>query len=206
MAFDISAVQEIIRIAKRLDEKNLVNAFEGNISIKKDGWLYITPSGQNKAWLTEDMISVFDENGNQVSGMPASSELKMHRAVYDMREGIGGVVHAHTPFLSAYAMCNKEFSSKAHAEMLWDHKAIEVAPYGRPGSDEIYAGVGAILAKNKNVCLLANHGVLAVGSTAMAAMNQLESVENACRICTIAKMVGKEADLPEEEVNYLLSL
>ena len=206
MAIDMKAIQEIIRIAKRMDEKGLVNAFEGNVSIKRDGYLYITPSGQNKAWLTEDMISVFDENGNQISGLPASSELKMHRAVYEMRQGIGGVVHAHTPFLSAYAMCAMPFCSNAHAEMLWDHKIIEVAPYGRPGSEEIYAGVKPILDKGRNVLLLANHGVLAVGKDAFAAMNQLESVENACRICTIAKIVGKEADLPKEEVEYLLNL
>ena len=202
---DIHAINEILQIAKRLDEKQLVNAFEGNISIKRDGYLYITPSGKNKAWLTEDMIAVFDPDGNQISGLPASSELKMHRAVYEMRDNIGGVVHAHAPFLTAYALCNQEFKSYAHAEMLWDHKSIEVAPYGRPGSDDIYKGVKPIFDKGRNVLLLANHGVLAVGEDAFAAMNQLESVENAAKISVISKLIGPQADLPKEEVEALLS-
>ena len=204
---DVKAIQEVIQVAKRLDDKGLVNAFEGNVSIMRDGYLYITPSGKSKATLTEDMIAVFDSEGNQVSGrFNASSELKMHRAVYGMRDNIGGIVHAHTPFLSAYAICAKPFESFAHAEMLWDHKRVEVVPYGRPGSDDIYKGADKIFQKGRDICLLANHGVLAVGEDVFAALNKLESVENACRICTIAKLVGEPANLPEEEVQLLLSL
>lgn len=204
---DIRAIKEVIMVAKRLDDKQLFNAFEGNVSIKRDGYLYITSSGKNKALLTEEMIAVFDKEGNQVSGMySASSELKMHRVVYGMRDNIGGVVHAHAPFLTAYAFGNKEFKSEAHAEMLWDHKSIEVAPYGRPGSDAIYAGVKPILVKGRNVLLLANHGVLAVGTDVFAAMNQLQLVENAAKISVISKLVGEQAVLPAEEVSILLSL
>ena len=127
-------------------------------------------------------------------------------AEYVMRDNIGGIVHAHTPFLSAYAICAKPFESFAHAEMLWDHKRVEVVPYGRPGSDDIYKGADKIFQKGRDICLLANHGVLAVGEDVFAALNKLESVENACRICTIAKLVGEPANLPEEEVQLLLSL
>lgn len=81
-----------------------------------------------------------------------------------------------------------------------------VVPYGRPGSDDIYKGADKIFQKGRDICLLANHGVLAVGETVYDAMNKLESVENACRICTISKLVGEPSNLPEEEVKTLLSL
>ncbi|MGI6211846.1 MAG: class II aldolase/adducin family protein [Anaerovoracaceae bacterium] len=209
MGIDLKAIQEVIDVAKRLDDKGLVNAFEGNVSVKRDGYLYITPSGKSKVTLTPEKICVIDENGEQVSGIYApSSELKMHRAVYEMRDNIGGIVHAHPAFLTAYAMCGKPLESKCHAEMIWDHKVIEVAPYGRPGSDAIYAGVKPILDKGKDLLLLSNHGVLSVGEDVFAACNKLESVENAAKILTIAKFVGdgKYADLPEEEVQALLAL
>ena len=209
MGIDLKAIQDVIDVAKRLDDKGLVNAFEGNVSIKKDGYLYITPSGKSKVTLTPEKICVFDEEGNQISGIYApSSELKMHRAVYEMRDNIGGVVHAHPAFLTAYAMCGKPLESRCHAELIWDHKVIEVAPYGRPGSDEIYAGVKPILDKGRDLLLLANHGVLSVGEDVFAALNKLESVENAAKILTIAKIVGdgKYADLPDEEVQVLMSL
>lgn len=209
MGIDLHVIQDIIDVAKRLDDKGLVNAFEGNVSVKKDGYLYITPSGKSKVTLTPEKICVFDETGKQISGIyEPSSELKMHRAVYEMRDNIGGVVHAHPAFLTAYAMCGKPLESKCHAEMIWDHKVIEVAPYGRPGSDDIYKGVKPILDKGRDLLLLANHGVLSVGTDVFAALNKLESVENAAKILTIAKIVGdgKYADLPEEEVQVLLNL
>ena len=207
MAIELEAIREVLSVAKRLDDKGLVNAFEGNVSVKRNGYLYITPSGKNKATLTEAMIAVFDEEGNQVAGIyKASSELKMHTAVYKMRDNIGGVVHAHTPFLTAYALCAKPFESFAHAEMLWDHKRVEVVPYGRPGSDDIYKGADKIFQKGRDICLLANHGVLAVGETVFDALNKLESVENACKICTSSRMIGEPANLPQDEIDLLLSL
>lgn len=209
MNIDLYAIQEIIEVARRLDDKGLVNAFEGNVSIMRDGYLYLTPSGKSKVTLTPEKICVFDREGNQVSGIFApSSELKMHRAVYGMRDNIGGIVHAHPAFLTAYAMCGKPLESKCHAEMIWDHKVIEVAPYGRPGSDDIYAGVKPILDKGRDLLLLANHGVLSVGTDVYAALNKLESVENAAKILTIAKFVGDSqyADLPDEEVQALLNM
>ena len=62
---DKAMVAEVLRVARRLDEKNLVNAYEGNISAKKDGLIYITPTGKNKAFLTEEMIAVIDGEGGQ---------------------------------------------------------------------------------------------------------------------------------------------
>jgi L-fuculose-phosphate aldolase len=209
MKIDNKAIEEVIEVAKRLDDKGLVNAFEGNISIKRDGLLYITPTGKSKATLTPEKICVIDEDGKQIGGIfEPTSELKMHRAVYGMRDNIGGVVHAHPPFMTAYAMAGIPIQSKCHAEMIWDHKVIEIAPYGRPGSDAIYAGVKPILDKGRDILLLSNHGVLSVGTDVFAALNKLESVENAAKILTIAKFVGdgKYADLPDEEVNILLSL
>jgi L-fuculose-phosphate aldolase len=207
MNVDMGAVNDVLAVAKRLDEKVLANAYEGNVSLKRDGLLYITPAGKVKGWLTEEMICVIDVQGRQVFGEFApSSELKMHTAVYAMRGDIGGIVHAHPPYLTAYAMCGMPFVNKAHAEMLWDHKVIEVAPYGRPGSEEIYAGIRPILEKGKDVLLLANHGALAVGKTVFDAQNKMESVENAAMITAIAKQIGPLAQLPDDEVQALLDM
>jgi L-fuculose-phosphate aldolase len=50
---DVGAIKEVLRVCKRLDECHLVNAYEGNVSLRKDGYIYITPAGVNKAFLTE---------------------------------------------------------------------------------------------------------------------------------------------------------
>ena len=204
---DNTAIEDVIRVSKRLDGKGLVNAFEGNISVLKDGLIYITPSGKSKETLTPDKICVVDEDGNQLSGVfKPSSEIKMHQAVYKMRDDIGGIVHAHPAFLTAYAMCGIPIRSRFHAELIMDHKSIEIAEYGRPGTDDIYKGVKPILDPGRDLLLLANHGVLSVGIDVYAALNKLESVENAAKIITIAKIIGdgKYAELPEEEIQALM--
>ena len=49
---DTLAIKEILEVCKRLDSRGLVNAYEGNVSIKRDGYIYITPSRQNKAFIS----------------------------------------------------------------------------------------------------------------------------------------------------------
>ncbi len=204
---NVSLIKEVLKVAKRLDARQLVNAYEGNISAKEDGFIYITPTLSNKAFLEEEDIVVIDPDGKQVSGKKGpSSELKMHRAVYDMRDNIGGVIHTHAPFLAAFAICNMAVESDAHAELLCDHKTIEVVPYGRLGTDDIYNGVEPVFKKGLDAVLLGNHGVLTVGETVEDALNRMESIESAAKILVLSKLVGENFDLDQEEIQALLAM
>lgn len=203
---DREMIAEILRVAKRLDEKNLVNAFEGNISAKKDGLIYITPTGKNKAFLTEDMIAVVDECGKQTGGKyKPTSELPMHMETYTIREGIGGVVHCHPTFLTAYALCNKPVETRAYPEMMGNFHLFQVAPYGRPGTEDILKGAIPIL-EHEDIVILGNHGVLAVGETVLDAMNKIEAAEAITKTVFVANILGKQADLSPEECEFFFSL
>lgn len=206
MIVDKSAVKEVIEVSRRMDMLRLANKYSGNISVKKDGVIYISPSATSKENLTDEMIAVIDSDGNQIQGYKPSSELTMHKAMYDMRDNIGGVVHSHAPFLTAFAICNKDFAFPASAEFTWDFKIAEVLPYGRPGTADICKGADKILAKGRNLMLLANHGVLSVGATASEALDNLEAAELAAKTYVISKIIGEPHDLPEEEVEYFMNL
>ena len=203
MNFDTQAIKDVITVAKRLDEKGILNAIEGNISVRRGDLVYITPSGKNKAYLTEEMISVIDMDGNQLSGCKASSEHKLHLHSYRTRPDIQGVVHAHPTYLTAYALLNKPLETKAYPEMMIVFGSIQVAAYGRPGTDDIYRDVGRILDK-ENVLLLANHGAMAVGESVFDAMNSLEAAESSARILSVAKSLGELRNLSDEECQALL--
>lgn len=56
-------VNQVLAVAKRMDDKGLVNSFAGNISAKVDGKIYITPTGQNKGLLTPEKIAVVNQDG-----------------------------------------------------------------------------------------------------------------------------------------------
>lgn len=199
-------IDEIIRIGIQMDQKGMVNAFEGNLSIKdrETGLLYITPSGKRKIELTPDMIAVLDEDGKLIAGrFKPSSELPMHTHSYLMRPDVNAVIHCHSPYLTAYAICNKPVVCRAYAEfMMLAGDMIPVVPYGKPGTDEIYAKMGPFL-KNHNIVLLGNHGPLSVGPDLATAFNRMDSSERIARIINIAKSVGELSDLPDYEIARL---
>ena len=199
-------IKEVIACARRLDEKGMVNGFEGNISTRHNGLIYITPTGKNKALLTEDMIAVVDEDGNQIGGnCKPTSELPMHRDAYAVRDDIAGVIHTHAPFLTAYALCNMPVETHAYPEMMGNFGRFEVAPYGRPGTDAIFEGAVPIL-KRRDVCLLGNHGAITVGKSLTDAMNKMEAAESIAKIMCITRVLGKPVDLSDEECAFFFSL
>lgn len=198
-----NAAQQVLLVAKRLDEKGILNAIEGNISVRVGDLVYITPSGMNKAFLQEDQIAVLTLDGEQVGGScKASSEYKLHLHAYRCRDDIGGIVHAHAPYLTAHALCGQPVRSDAYPEMIVVYGSIEVAAYGRPGTDDIYREVGPLLQK-EDVILLENHGAMAVGKTVIDAMNAMEAAEASARILTLANQVGTPKILPEKEREIL---
>jgi L-fuculose-phosphate aldolase len=201
------AIEEIIECAHMMEAKGLMNAFEGNISVKREGLLYITPSGKSKATLTSSMIAVIDEEGRQIAGdLKASSELPMHTAMYSMREGVCAVAHAHPPYLTAYAICHKEFTCDCYPEFLTNYKEIKVAPYGAPGTHDICAGVKPLI-QDHYLVLLANHGALAIGSTAAKACNRLDAAEATAKILSLAKQIGgTPVPLPEAEIKRIRAI
>ena len=203
---DYGLVEELLQVAHRLDEKNLVNAYEGNISIRKDGLIYITPTGKNKAFLTKEMIAVVDENGQQIAGnCKPTSELPMHTDTYKIRDDIGGVVHAHPPYMTAFALNNRDVETRAYPEMMGNFTKFHCAPYGRPGTDKILEGAIPILKKH-DIAILANHGVITVGKTVTDAMNRMEAAEAITQVVFLSQLLGGEVCLPDDECNFFFSL
>ena len=89
--------------------------------------------------------------------------------------------------------------------MIVVYGSIEVAAYGRPGTDGICKEVAPLLQK-EDVILLENHGALSVGKTVFDAMNALEAAEASARVLTIAQQVGNLKNLPQEECDALWQL
>ena len=203
---DIGIINDILTVCRRLDQKGLVNAYEGNVSVLRDGLLYITPTSKNKAFLDEEMICVLEEGSlKQVRGaIPPSSELLLHVHSYKTRADIGAVIHCHPPYLTAHALAHKPVETKAYPEMMGFFKKIPVAPYGRPGTAEIFDPVRELI-KHYDGVLLANHGVLVVSKDVYGAMNKVEAMEAVTRVLSITHHIGKPVDLPDEECAFFLA-
>jgi len=192
----------ILEVSNLMYQKGMVNAFEGNVSYNNEGRIYITPSQVCKGYLESEMIVVTDMSGNILEakdGYVPSSELKMHLECYRIRDEIKAVIHSHSPYATAYAIANKPITSKAYPEMIVVFREIPLVKYGRPSSEEIYAGFEKVIKDGFEVFLIANHGIISVGDDVFDAYFKNEAVENTARVLTITELIGGEKALPEKE-------
>lgn len=198
-------INNLIYIAKQMEESKLVNTFEGNLSVKDNGLLYITPARTRKSILEPEMIAVFDADDNQIHGIKkASSEKLMHQVAYTIRDDIKAVIHCHSPYLTAHAICHVPLNYTCHPEILFHFKDIPVAPYGQPGTTAIIDAAKPLL-KNRNLVLLANHGVLALGSNLDRAFQRIEAAEKFAQIASICRTLGPMRDIPQSEIDRILA-
>ena len=104
--------EELAFFSQLLEQKGFVNALEGNISLcdRENGRIYITPSQHMKLRLTPQTVCVLDMDGNQLSGkFPRTSEFFLHQAIYRSCSTKSAVIHSHCPYLTAYALLERDF-------------------------------------------------------------------------------------------------
>jgi len=193
----------ILEVAKLMYEKEMANALEGNVSYRDSDRIYITPSGVCKGRLKSEMIAVVDLSGKQIEGdYTPSSELKMHLECYRLRRDVKAVIHAHSPYATAYSIANKPIVTKAYPEMIVVFDKVPIVEYGTPSTDEIHAGFSGVI-NCYDVFLLANHGIISVSPDVYDAFFRLEAVESTARILTIVEQLGGEQALPPDKIEKL---
>lgn len=202
----VAAAQDCLRAAKLLYARGMVNAYEGNVSVRLGETLLITPSAVCKEELEpEDLVEVDIASGETVRARPgrvASSELKLHLTVYRTRADVGGVAHAHPHFATAFAVRGEPIETRAYPEMIVLYDRIPVCRYGRPSTDAVNADVPEAL-REHDAFLLGNHGLVTVAKDAITAAYKLEGVESIAKVLTIARLTGTEADLGDAECSAL---
>jgi L-fuculose-phosphate aldolase len=202
----MQAARDVLKAAKLLYARALVNAYEGNVSRRVGGSLLITPSQVCKDELTEDdLVEVDIASGETIraqNGRRASSELKMHLTCYRARGDVQGVAHAHPPCATAFAVCGLPIETAAYPEMMLLYGRVPVCRYGRPSTDAVNVDVPDALS-GYDQFLLANHGLVAVGSSAIEAAYRLEGIESIAKVLLQARAMGGEAALPPDEVDAI---
>ena len=128
------AKQQIVDTFKAMYHQNMVTLFEGNVSMRWEDHMLITPSQKNKETITADMIIEIANDGQIIQaaeGCQPSSEFKMHREVYRVRSDVNAVVHCPSAFATAFATAGKPLQPKGVAEINLLFGQIPLAKYGR---------------------------------------------------------------------------
>ncbi|MDR0838250.1 MAG: class II aldolase/adducin family protein [Oscillospiraceae bacterium] len=185
---DSEAREAILDCGRRLYERGLVAANDGNITARVSAReVWATPTNVSKGFMSADSLVKLDLDGNVLSGSKPSSEIKMHLAIYRRAPDILAVVHAHPPTATAFAAAGIPLSKSTLAETEALLGEIPVAPFAPLGTAELADGVAAYCAEYKGV-LMARHGVCSWGSGVTEALFNMERIEFTAKI---AYMLGQ---------------
>ena len=198
---------DIVEAGRRMYSRGYVASNDGNISARLDDKrLMTTPKSVSKGFMTPDMMVVVDYDGNKVSGdRDASSELPMHLEIYRNRPDVNGVVHAHPPIATGFAVAGIPLTRAVLAEVITTLGSIPIAEYGTPSTAELPEAVRKYI-KAHDGMLLANHGAVTCGPSVMAAYYKMETIEHFAKISLVARLLGREHLISREEVERLQGL
>lgn len=196
----------ILDVCRRLHAEGLITATEGNVSARDGDSLWITAGGLRKGELSRDGLVRTDLTGRVVEGRARpSSELPLHLAVYGVRPDVAGIVHAHPPHATAFAVAGIPLDQPILAEAVLLMGAVPLVPYEPPSTEALAQAVGAT-SQRAEVVLLANHGAVALGETLDRALERMETLEHLARVTLLAGLLGGPRPLSAAKVEALLSL
>lgn len=198
---------EIIEVGRRLYAKDFVASHDGNISIRiSEREILITPTGVSKGSMTPDQIIKVDPEGKILSGLAhPSTELRMHLIVYQERPEVKAIVHAHPPTATGFAVAGIPFDNISLPEVIFNLGKIELSDYATPTTEQVPQVVAKKIA-DCDALLLANHGALTVGKTALEAYFRMETLEAVAKITLVAKTLGRENFLNDSQKKELFEI
>jgi L-ribulose-5-phosphate 4-epimerase len=194
--------EEVCSLHAELPRYGLVVWTAGNVSARVPGadLMVIKPSGVPYGDLTPQNMVVCDLDGTVVEGDHApSSDTQAQAYVYRNRPDVGGVVHTHSPYATAWAaraepvpcvltMCADEFGGE-----------IPVGPFAVIGDDSIGQGIVETLDGSRSpAVLMQNHGVFTVGRTARDAVKAAVMCEDVARSTHLARQLGEPVQIPAD--------
>lgn len=188
----------VIVTAQEAQRSGLCRHKSGNVSAldPEEGLICITPSGIDRECLQPRDICVLRlADLALVEGEKPSSESLMHAACYRARKDIRAVVHTHSKFATAFAVCNRPIPATVY-EMFVFHTQdarIPVAPFARPGTGELAENVARVIETN-DMALMERHGAIAVGGSLEDALLAAHYIEEFAEIYLYTLLIdgGKE--------------
>ena len=154
--------EKLLEVACALDAARLNTGTAGNVSLRTEEGMLVTPSGMPSAACTPaDMVEVADD-GTARGALAPSSEWRMHRDIYRNRPEACAIVHTHAPFATALACQRVGIPPFHYMVARFGGKDVRCAGYATFGTQALSDHILSAL-ENRNACLIANHGMAVFG-------------------------------------------
>ena len=209
MVSEFEIKKQICEIGKRIYDRGMVAANDGNISVKiSDNEFLCTPTGVSKGFMTPEYICKVDKEGKviQANGnFKPSSEIKMHMRVYAQRPDVKSVVHAHPIYATSFAIAGIPLTQPIMPEAVITLGCVPIAEYGTPSTNEIPDAVEKYL-QHYDAVLLENHGALSFSDSLINAYYKMESLEFYAQLLYHARALGGPKELSKAQVERLYEI
>ena len=198
---------EVSALHGELVRYNLVAWTAGNVSgrVPETDLFVIKPSGVDYDRIAPDTMILCDLDGGVVQGdLSPSSDTAAHAYVYRAMPEVGGVVHTHSPYASAWAARAEPIPCVLTAMADEFGGEIPVGPFALIGNDDIGKGIVATLRGSRSpAVLMQNHGVFAIGRNARAAVKAAVMCEDVARTIHLSRQLGDPVPIPRTDVDRL---
>jgi L-fuculose-phosphate aldolase len=200
------AREELVEVSRLCYSRGYISGTEGNFSIRlADNLILTTPAGSCKGRLSCDDLVLTDINGNSLSDLKPSTELKMHLVAYHKRSDVRAVVHAHPTAAVGFTVAGVSLSQCVLPEVVCSLGHIPTAPYATPSTEEIPDSIREYVEKYDAV-MLDHHGALTLGKDIFDAYYKLETVEHYAQTMLVAHVLGGPKPLLASQVQKLLNI
>ena len=208
MATETDIRREIIEACLELNATGLNQGTSGNISVRHEERMLITPSATPYSEMTPEMIVSMDLSGDMTGSwdgpLAPSTEWRIHWQLLKARSDMTAVVHAHPPYCTALAILRRSIPACHYMVAAFGGTSVRCAGYHTFGSAELAElAIGAL--EDRTACLLANHGMIAGGRGLAQAMWRAVELEAIARQYHLALQAGDPVILGDREMEETLA-
>ena len=205
--------EDVARLHGELTYYGLVVSTGGNVSGRVRGadLFVIKPSGVEYVELTPENMILCDFDGTVIPGSPGcdrspSSDTAAHAYVYRNMPDVGGVVHTHSTYATAWAARNEAIPCVITAMADEFGGPIPVGPFAIIGDDSIGRGIVETLTGHRSrAVLMQNHGPFTIGKDARDAVKAAVMVEDVARTVHLARQGGELIPIPQAAIDSLFN-
>ena len=198
--------ENLSTICKLVFDHGYTPGKSGNISTRSNETdLLITPSGWSFMDIKPNDIVHVSSDGS-VQTLKPSSELPVHKIIYDTRTDINAVIHAHPTKATALAVAGIDLNTHIIPELSVSLGPVPLIAYRLPGSPELANDVKKAFENNHQAILMANHGVITTGRDLKEAFFNLQLLESFAEIVITCKQLGTINTLTGAQVEEIYQL
>ncbi|MBL8674105.1 MAG: class II aldolase/adducin family protein [Rhodospirillales bacterium] len=198
--------RQLIETCRSMNALGINQGKSGNASARLDAKRFlVTPSGVPYDRLRPVDIAVMTLDGTWFGPRRPSSEWRFHRDILAARPEAGAVVHTHGPLATSLACLGEGIPAFHYMVAAAGGDSIRCAPYATFGTQLLSDHALAAL-KDRRACLLANHGLIALGADLAAALALAVEVEALAGMYLRARVAGRPIILPRAEMRRVIAL